>query len=425
MSQIHIKNGRIIDPANQRDEIADLFIADGKISAIGEMPKDFRAEQTIEAKDQWVIPGLVDLSARLREPGEEYKANILSETRAASYAGITTLCIPPDTDPVIDEPAVVDLIQNKAQLSQHSKIVTLGALTSQLKGEHLSEMAALKQAGCVGISNARHNIENPLVLRRAYEYAATHNITVFIEADIPQLSNKGCAHEGTIATRLGLPTISYSAETAAIAMHLELIAETNVRAHFCRLSTARSVEMLNHAKSRGLKISADVAAHQLHLTEMDITSFNTQCHVLPPLRTQRDMEALRQGLSSGIISAICSDHQPHENDAKLAPFPATEAGISALETLLPLTLKLVDNGQLDLSSAIASLTYEPAQILGINAGTLSIGRAADICIVNPSQEWTHQIESIQSQGKNTPFLGWNFMGKVCHTFVQGQAITFN
>ncbi len=422
MSRMHIKNGRIIDPANQRDEIADLFIDGETIAAIGEAPVGFKAQETIDAKDHWVIPGLVDLCARLREPGQEHKADILSETRAAAHAGITTLCMPPDTDPVIDEPAVVDLIQNKAQAAGFSKIATLGALTAKLKGEHLSEMAALKQAGCVGLSNARHDIQNPLVIRRAYEYAATHHITVFIEANNAQLSNQGCAHEGAVATRLGLPPIPYAAETASIAFHLELIAETGVRAHFCRLSTARSVEMINHAKSRGLKISADVAAHQLHLTEMDISSFNAQCHVLPPLRTQRDMEALRHGLSAGIINSICSDHQPHENDAKLAPFPSTEAGISALESLLPLSLKLVENGQLDLSSAIASITYEPARILGINAGTLSCGAIADICIIDPKQDWTLQADSMQSRGKNTPFAGWHFSGRVSHTIINGRLI---
>ena len=390
--------------------------------AIGKPPQGFAADQTIDASGQWGIPGIVDLRARLREPGKEYKADIASETRAASYAGITTLCIPPDTDPVIDEPSVVELIHRKVDTTKKSKVVALGALTSRLKGEHLSEMATLKEAGCVGVTNASKTIQNALVMRRAYEYASTQNITVFIEADDLSLSNKGCAHEGAVATRLGLPPIPYAAETAAIAFQLELIAETDVRAHFCHLSCARSVEMINQARAHGLKVTADVAAHQLHLTEMDISSFNSQCHVLPPLRTQRDMEALRHGVAEGIINVICSDHQPHDLDAKLAPFPTTEPGISALETLLPLTMRLVENGHLDLSRAVAALTCEPARILGINAGTLSVNATADICIYDPEKEWTLELSNMQSRGKNSPFLGWHFAGKVIHTLVNGRVV---
>lgn len=421
MSKIIIKNGRLIDPANQRDEVCDIFISNGQITATKKQPDGFNAEQIIDAKNHWVIPGIIDLSARLREPGQEHKADIHSESIAATAAGITTLCIPPDTDPVIDEPAVVELIHHKANQTGHANVVTLGALTAKLNGEYLSEMAALKLAGCVGLSNARQPIQNSLVLRRAFEYAATQNMAVFIEANDHWLSNHGCAHEGAVATRLGLPPIPYAAETAAIAHQLELIAETGVRAHFCRLSCAQSVTMIHHAKDKGLNISADVAAHQLHLTEFDINSFNSNCHVLPPLRNQRDMQSLRQGIADGIVTAVCSDHQPHERDAKLAPFPSTQPGISALETLLPLTLKLLDDG-LELNNLIASLTAEPARILNINAGNLSVGMPADICIINPDKEWTLESENMQSRGKNTPFNGWNFKGKVMHTLVQGEMV---
>ena len=417
-----IKNGRIIDPANQLDEVQDLYISQGKIIAIGDQPDGFEAGQTIDASGHWVIPGLVDLSARVREPGLEHKATITSETIAAASAGITTLCVPPDTDPVIDEPAVVELIHRKAENAGHANVVVLGALTAGLKGEHLSEMAALKSAGCVGISNTKNNIQNTLITRRAMEYAATHDITVFIEANDHYLSNRGCAHDGPVATRLGLPAIPYAAETAAIAQQLELIAETNVQAHFSHLSCARSIEMISQAKKSGLKVTADVAAHQLFLTEMDINSFNTQCHVIPPLRNQRDMDALRRGIASGAIDAICSDHQPHEIDAKLAPFPATEPGISALETLLPLTLRLAEDQPLDLMHAIAGITCEPAKILGINAGTLGVDSNADICIINPDREWTLEAETLQSKGKNTPFLGWSFQGKVSHTIINGDVV---
>lgn len=422
MNDILIRNGRILDPANAVDKIGDLYIADGRIQSIDVAPADFKTQQTIDADGLWVIPGIIDLSARLREPGLEYKADIASETVAATSAGITTLCVPPDTDPVIDEPAVVDLIHRKVARVGHARVVALGALTAGLRGEHLSEMAALERAGCVGVSNGRHPLTNALVLRRSLEYAATRDITVFIEPNDGALSNQGCAHEGAIATRLGLPPIPYAAETAAIAHTLELVTDTGVRVHFCRLSCSRSVDLIAQAQQAGLKVSADVAAHQLFLTEMDINSFNTNCHVLPPLRTQRDMQSLRSGVKQNIIGAICSDHQPHEIDAKLAPFPSTEPGISALETLLPLTLKLVKDGELDINTAIAKLTCEPAAILGVNLGNLGSGTPADVCIVDPEKEWTLDVEQMKSRGRNTPFHGWNFVGKTKHTLVKGKLV---
>jgi len=421
MSNILIKNARIIDPENNLDTQTDLFIIDQRIAAIGQAPDGFNADETIEADKLWLIPGIVDLSARLREPGLEHKANIETETRAASSAGITTLCVPPDTDPVIDEPAVVELIHRKAKQAQHSHVYTLGALTAGLKGEHLSEMAALKEAGCIGVSNCRKPVKNTLILRRAFEYASTHNITVFINATDEYLSKEGCAHEGPIASRLGLTPIPYAAETAPIAQVLELIRDTDIRVHFGRLSCARSIELICEAKSAGLKVSADVAAHQLHLTDMDISSFNSDYHVLPPLRTQRDMNALRQGIIEGTISSICSDHQPHEIDAKLAPFPATEPGISAVETLLPLTLKLVENG-MPLSTAIASITINPARILGLDSGHLSVGSYANLCLIDPDREWTFSREDMLSHGKNTPFSGWSFTGKVVRTMIEGHSV---
>ena len=329
--------------------------------------------------------------------------------------------MPPDTHPVIDETAVVELISRKTKQSAQCKVVTLGALTAGLKGERLSEMVTLKDAGCVGVSNARKPLTSSLVMQRAFEYAATHNITVHVEANDPWLGS-GCAHEGAVAARLGLPPISTAAETAAIAHHLELMGDSGVRVHFGRLSCARSVDMINQARDRGLFVSADVAAHQLHLTEQDIAGFNSNCHVLPPLRSQRDMEALRLGIKNNIITAICSDHQPHDRDAKLAPFPTTEPGISALETLLPLTLKLVSEGHIDITTAIASLTCNPAHILGIDAGTLGVGKAADICIINLEAEWTFDANEMQSRGKNTPFSGWHFNGQVVHTLVDGKLV---
>lgn len=424
MSKLIIKNGRLIDPANNIDRVADVQITDGKVSAI-EVANTIKAgddTQTIDATNLTVIPGLVDCCARLREPGMENKATIHSETIAATSAGITTLCCPPDTDPVIDEPAVVELINQKTANSGHSHVVTLGALTSGLHGEHLSEMHALQQAGCVGVSNCRNPVENSLILKRAFAYAATFDLRVFIEPDEHWLSTGGCAHEGKIATRLGLKGIPVSAETIAITRALELVAETGVSAHFGRLSSAQGAEMIARAKNEQLPVTADISAHQLHLTEQDISSYNSACHVIPPLRTQRDQEALRNAVVNNTIDAICSDHQPHNIDAKQAPFASTEAGISALETLLPLCLRLSQQTELDVSDMISKITSSPAKILGLNSGTLSVGADADICIFDEDEDWQLTGDSIHSHGKNTPFLGWNFQGKVKHTIVSGNLL---
>ena len=424
MSNIIIKNGRLIDPSNNINQAADIRISNGKISAIeaANSMQTGDASKIIDASNLTIVPGLVDCCARLREPGLENKATIESETIAATKAGITTLCCPPDTDPVIDEPAVVELINRKTSVSAHSKVYTLGALTAGLRGEHLSEMYALQQAGCLGLSNCRQPVENSLILKRAFAYAATFDLRVFIEPDEHRLSTGGCAHEGKIATRLGLKGIPVSAETIAIARALELIAETGVSAHFGRLSSAQGAQMIARAKNEHLAVTADVSAHQLHLNEQDISSFNSACHVVPPLRTQRDQEALQQAVANGTIDAICSDHQPHDIDAKQAPFASTEAGISALETLLPLCLRLTQQTGLTLDDIINKITHAPARILGINAGTLSIGATADICIFDENEDWQLANEVINSHGKNTPFLGWNFQGKVKHTIVNGKLL---
>ncbi len=421
VSRLLIKNGHLIDPANDINKLADILVADGKIEDISEAAKgyDDHTLKTIDASGLIVCPGLIDCCARLREPGEEHKATIHSETLTASTAGITTLCCPPDTDPVIDEPAVVELIHQKAANAGHSHVVTLGALTSGLKGQHLSEMGALKDAGCVGVSNAHHPIENTLILKRALAYAATFDLCVFIQPNDYWLSMDGCAHEGKIASRLGLKGIPRSAETVAIASTLQLIRETGVRAHFGRLSTAEAVTMIGRAKHDQLPITADVSAHQLHLTELDISNFNSSCHVQPPLRTQRDQDALKQGIASGIIDAICSDHQPHEQDAKQAPFASTQPGISALETFLPLALRLQNTG-IDMQTILRTITAAPASILGLKTGHLAIGANADICIFDAEEDWQLDTATMLSQGKNTPFNGWNMQGSVKYTIIDGK-----
>lgn len=422
MSQLLIKNGHLLDPANKLNHQADLYIENGHIAAIDTAPENFKADQTLNAQGLTVIPGIVDLCARLREPGLEYKATIHSETIAAAMSGITTLCCPPDTDPVIDEPAVVELINHKTANAAHSNVLMLGALTTGLKGKLLSEMQALKIAGCVGLSNAKHSIENTLVMKRAYAYAANCGLTVFIEPNDHWLSTGGCAHEGTVASRLGLKGIPISAETVALARALEIVAETGVKAHFGRLSSAASVTMIRRAKDDGLNITADVSAHQLHLNELDISSFNSACHVLPPLRSQRDQEALQRGIADGTLDAICSDHQPHDSDAKESPFASTEPGISALATLLPLATRLADQNIVNIETIIQAITSAPASILGMNTGSLSIGATADICILNRDANWQLNESNIHSSGKNSPFMDWDFQTRVEHTIIDGTLI---
>lgn len=422
MSRIRIAGGRVIDPARQRDEVTDLYVADGCIAAIGAAPDGFRPATEIDARGQLVCPGLIDLCARTREPGNEPKGTIASETAAAAASGITTLVCPPDTDPVIDTPAVIELIRQRNELAGKTRVLPIGALTQHLDGKTLSEMAALKAAGAVGISNANRPLANTLVVMRALDYAATFDLTVYLRPEDAALRDNGLMHEGAVSTRLGLPGIPDAAETVAVARDLALIERTGIRAHFCQLSSARSVRMIARAQYDGLPVSADVAAHQLFLTEMDLMGFNSNCHVHPPLRTQRDRDALREAVASGVVSVICSDHQPHEPDAKLAPLGETEPGIAGLETLLPLTLRLVDEGALDLPTAIARLTAGPAGVLRRETGTLAPGAAADICVIDPDAHWTLSPQTLRGRGHNTPFLGWEFRGQVTHTLLNGRIV---
>lgn len=421
--RISILGGRLVDPANGIDRITDLHIAAGEVVAVGPAPDGFAAQRTIDAKGRIVCPGLIDLSAHLRKPGQENTATIASETRAAAHAGITTLVMPSDSHPIIDSPAVVDLIRQRAKTANQARVLTLGALTLGLEGKQLAEMGALKAAGCVGVSNGAAAVANTQVMRRAMEYASSQNLTIFLCAEDPWLAEIGCVHEGEVSVRLGLPGIPEAAETIAVSRDLQLIEQTGVRAHFCQLSSARAVKMVARAQHDGLPVTADVTAHHLYLTEMDIGFFDSQCHVRPPLRTQRDREGLRDGLRQGAIAAICSDHQPHGSDAKLAPFPATKPGISGLETLLPLTLRLVDEGVLTLADAIARVTQKPAEILGIDGGRLNVGARADVCIFDPERYWELTPEAMQSHGRNTPFIGWELKGRVTHTLLAGH-ITF-
>lgn len=420
--RLSLRGGRVIDPASGLDERLDLHLAEGRIVALGAGPADFKPEQTIELDGLVVAPGLVDLCARLRQPGLEQKATIRSETRAAAAAGITTLCCPPDTDPVVDTPAVAQLIRQTAARAGFARVLPAGSLTKNLDGQQISEMAALMHAGCPVLGHADRPIGNTRVQRRALEYAATFGLTSFLHPSDAALSEGGLVHEGRISTRLGLPGIPEAAETVAVARDLALAEQTGARIHFRGLSTARATEMVAEAQARGVRVTADVSAHQLVLTEDDIDTFDANTLVRPPLRTEADRNALRAAVASGVISAICSDHQPHEPDAKLDPFPQTSPGISALETLLPLTLALVQQRVLDLPTAIARLSSQPSEILGVPFGRIAVGNPADLCLFSPDANWRLQAEQMLSQGKNTPFLGQQLTGQVQMTLFGGRVV---
>ena len=420
---IHIKNGLFIDPVNLSQTQTDVYVDRNLIVGIGTPPENFKADKTIDANSQWVIPGLVDCQARLREPGEVHKGTIESETLAAIANGITSLCIPPDTQPVIDNTAVVELIQHSnSKAGNRCHIYTIGALSQKLEGEHLTNMAGLKSSGCIAFSNANHSFSSNLVQRRAMEYAAGQQMLVIIQPRDADLYGNGCAHEGAISTRLGLPSIPEAAETAALAKDIELIAQTGARTHFGQISCARSVDMIRQAKANGLPITADCTMHQLFLTDHDIGEFDTSKLTIPPLRSQLDRQALRNGLVDGTIDCLCSDHQPHEIDAKLCPFPSAEPGISGLDTLLPLAIRLAEEGLMTLPEVIARLTVNPAKIMGIPAGTIAIGELADICIVDPEAHYYCRGRDFVSKGKNTPFEGWDFNGCVTKTIVAGKIV---
>lgn len=420
--RIHIRQGRLIDPANDIDKITDIYLADGKVASVGDAPDNFVAEKIIEAKGSWVLPGLVDCSTRLREPGLTQKGTIASETQAAASRGITHLCCWPDTSPCLDSTTVVERIQQQAKAAGFAHVYPLGALTTGLAGTQLADLLALQQAGCPALTNAQHPIHSALVLLQSYQYAANADLLVVIRPEEPDLYAGTVAHEGDVSTRLGLPSSPDCAETIAVTKHLQLIEHTKVRAHFSALSSGKAVALIAEAQKQGLSVSADTAVHHLHLSDRDVCNFDSNCHLRPPLRTMRDREALVQGICDGVITAICSDHQPHEETAKLAPFGDSEPGLSGLETLLCLTLSLVRNSHIPLSTAIRALTIGPANNFGLSAGSLGVGDSANLCILEPEAEWTVGHDTLKSHGKNTPFFGWSLLGQVTYTICAGRLV---
>jgi dihydroorotase len=420
--KIHIKNGRLVDPASNTDAQRDVFIAAGKIVGIGNAPAGFSANRTIDASGLVVAPGLVDLAVRLREPGLEYMATLESEMDAAVAGGVTSLACPPDTDPPLDEPGLVEMLKFRAEKLNQAHVYPIGALTVGLKGTQLTEMAELTDAGCVAFSHADVALTDTQLLLRALQYAATFNYPVWLRPQDGALARGGVAHDGQVATRLGLPAIPVCAETVALTTLLLLARETGARLHLCRLSSANGVALVRQAKAQGLNLSCDVAIHHAHLSEMDIGYFDTNCRLTPPLRDQRDRDALRAGLADGTIDALCSDHAPVDEDAKQVAFDEAEPGATGVELLLPLALKWAEESKLPLSQALARITSDPARILGIAAGNVVSGGSADICIFDPERYWKVEPSALHSQGKNTPFTGLEVKGKVRYTLVDGQIV---
>ena len=422
MRTIHIKGGRLIDPKNRVDAKQDVFISEGKIAALGRPPAGFRAEHTIDASNLIVCPGLIDLSARLREPGFEYKATLESEMQAAVAGGVTSLACPPDTDPPLDEPGLVEMLKFRAKSLNLAHVFPVGALTWKLGGERLTEMVVLRDAGCIAFSNADTPIPDTQVLWRAMQYAATFGFSVWLRPQDGYLARDGVAHDGEVATRLGLPGIPAFAETIALATILQLVRTTRARVHLCRLSTAEGVAMLRAAKEEGLPVSCDIGVHHAHFSEVDLGYFDSHCRVVPPFRSLRDRDALRMGLADGTIDAVCSDHAPVDEDAKQLPFAESEPGATGLELLLPLTLKWAEEAGIALPEALAAVTCRPAAILGVQSGELSPGRDADLCVFDAAAHVRITADFLKSQGKNTPFIGHELPGRVRYTFVGGQVV---
>jgi len=427
--KILIKNGRLIDPASGRDEVGDVAIAAGRILTLGKVSADFQAARTIDASGCIVAPGLVDLAARLREPGHEHEGMLESELNAAAAGGVTSLVCPPDTDPTLDEPGLVDMLKFRARKLSLCRLFPLGALTRGLAGEVLTEMAELTESGCVGFSQAEVPIQDTLVLQRALMYAATFGYTVWLRPQDGWLG-KGVAASGAVATRLGLSGVPVIAETIALQTILELVRVTGARVHLCRLSSAAGVALLRQAKAEGLPVTADVSINSLHLTDVDIGFFNPAMRLTPPLRQGGDRDALRAALADGTLDALVSDHTPVDEDAKNLPFGEAEPGATGLELLLSLALKWGADSGLALPATLARVTSDPVRVLGdalgslsSSAGRLVVGGVADVCVFDPAATWVVTSKALASQGKHTPFAfeatGTALPGRVRATLVAG------
>jgi len=419
---ILLKGGRVIDPKNKLDKRADVFVNDGVVTGLGKAPPGTELTSTVDLNGKIVLPGLIDLGAHLREPGYEHKGTISSELKAAIAGGFTSVCCTPDTRPVIDNGSVVEHIKQRANRERSARVFCLGALTANLDGKVLAEMAALKQSGCIAVTNLNQAISDTSVLRHALAYAASCDLKVFLHPYEYWLSRGGEMHEGHTSTRLGMVGIPSAAEIIAVQRDLVLVEETGVQAHFCRLSCGESVRLIMAAKRRGLPVTADVAIANLLFEENDIKGFNSNFHVEPPLRAKKDKTQLQAGVRRQAIDVITSNHEPHDADAKFAPFSLTEPGVSSFDTFLSSLFELADNGKLDLANAIAAATTTPSEILGIEGGELSNGARADLCVYDPKKSWQVTPNTLFSTGKNTPLINHEFSGKVVLTMINGRVV---
>jgi dihydroorotase len=419
---IEIRNGRAVDPATGLDRVGTVYVADGRIAAIGDPPSGWRNPRVIDASGHVIAPGLVDISARLREPGLEHKATLESELTAAAAGGITSLACPPDTNPPLDEPGLVEMVKHRARALDRASVYPVGALTVGLGGTAITEMGELAEAGCIAFSQADAALVDTQVLLRAMQYASTFGYRVWMRAQDWHLSHGGVAHDGEVATRLGLHAIPSSAEAIALDRLFELARVTGVSLHVARLSSHEGVERVRQARRSGLAVTCDVAVHHVHLCDIDIGWFDSNCHLVPPLRGGRDRDALRAGLADGTIDAICSDHAPVDDDAKQLPFAESEPGATGLELLLPLTLAWAREARVGLPQALAKVTCEPARVLGIDAGTLRIGAVADVCVIDPDWRWTVGPGELKSHGHNTPFTGRELVGRARFTLRAGRIV---
>ncbi|SOE80804.1 dihydroorotase [Caballeronia arationis] len=417
--KIQIQGGTLIDPAAGTERQADVFIAAGRIVGIGQAPADFSAAKTIDAKGLSIAPGFVDLSARLREPGFEHKATLESEMAAAIAGGVTSLVCPPDTDPVLDEPGLVEMLKFRAQKLHQAHVYPLGALTVGLKGQAITEMVELTEAGCIGFSQADNPIVDTRTLLRALQYATTYGYTVWLRPQDAYMASGGVAASGAVASRLGLSGVPVSAETIALHTIFELMRVTGARVHLSHLSSAAGVELVRGAKAEGIAVSCDVTINHVHLTDIDIGYFDSQYRLDPPLRSQRDREAIRAGLADGTIDAICSDHTPLDDDEKLLPFAEATPGSTGLELLLSLTVKWAREAKLPLSKALARISSAPADVLKLPAGRIAMGAVADLCVFDPAADWLVDPRKLKSQGRNSPFLGYELPARVRATIVAG------
>ena len=417
-----IQGGRVVDPSSQHDAVADVAVQDGKILAIGQVPAGFKPDTTVDAAGCVVCPGLVDLSVRLREPGYEHEGMLASELAAAVAGGITSVVCPPDTDPVLDETGLVEMLRYRSERLGQARVLPLGALTKNLQGEVLTEMLQLTQAGCVGFSQAEVPLVNTQVLQRALQYASTFGYAVWLRPQDYYLG-QGVAASGPLATRMGLSGVPVAAETIALHTIFELVRATGARVHLCRISSAAGVALVREAKAQGLPVTCDVSMNSLHLTDVDIGYFDSRMRLNPPLRQQRDRDALRAGLADGTIDALVSDHTPVDADAKVLPFAECEPGATGLELLLSLTLKWAQELKVPVEKALGAVTVQAAQVIGAaagQAGQLAVGAVADICVFDPAAHWVVTPAELKSQGRHTPFSGLELPGVVRATVAGGR-----